>query len=351
MADADGLAARFGAVIDRLAGSRQASLAAILILAVVAFVPGFVAMAPVDGDEPGYAVAARAMLDTGDFSSVRLQTENDEWRPRGPYWVQAFALSFAGPKAPIWVDRVPSIIGAVAAALLTWWLAIALATPRAALLAGLFVAGSGLLGLEGRLATADAILLAGATLSAGALARMWTGRANSHSRTCGDPVLDGPRHRHPCQGRGGAGDGARRDPAIVAPARRVRVAATAAPVGRHRLAVPDRVAVADRRRADVPAGRQRGAERGVPPAARRAVSPAGAAGKLSPASAADRGAGRRVPLRRRAVAQPRVPPPAGPLRAGLGRAAVARRGGPAVEAAADRVAGRSADRPHGRSRG
>ncbi len=187
MARLDAVADQLSDVVDRLAGSRLASLAAILIVALIAFLPGFTSIAPVDGDEPGYAVAARAMLETGDFSTVRLQTENDEWRPRGPYWVQAFVLSFAGPNAPIWVDRLPSLMAAIAAALLTWWLAIALAPPRAALFAGLLVATSWVAGIGARLATADAMLLASTTLTAGALARIWTSPDGRH--TGGDAIL------------------------------------------------------------------------------------------------------------------------------------------------------------------
>jgi 4-amino-4-deoxy-L-arabinose transferase-like glycosyltransferase len=132
-------------------------------------------MPMIDGDEPGYVVAAREMNATGDYATVRLQTANGEWRPRGEYWIAAFAASLAGPSAPLWVYRLPSFVAAVVAVLATWWLAIALATPRAALLAGLFVAGSGLVGLGARLATPDALLLAANTIAAGGLARIWNG--------------------------------------------------------------------------------------------------------------------------------------------------------------------------------
>ncbi|HVZ13547.1 MAG TPA: hypothetical protein VG894_03715, partial [Bauldia sp.] len=61
-------------------------------------------------------------------------------------------------------------------AMLTWWLAIAFGSSRMALIAGLFVAASGLVGLEARLASADALGLAASVLCAGALARCWLGR-------------------------------------------------------------------------------------------------------------------------------------------------------------------------------
>ncbi|HVZ14866.1 MAG TPA: glycosyltransferase family 39 protein, partial [Bauldia sp.] len=164
---------RFGEVLAR---SPLASLAAILVVALACFLPGFVSTPPVDGEEPGYAVAARAMVAAGDYASVRLQTENDEWRPRGPYWIQALLVHLTGGNPPIWVDRLPSLLAGIAAAMLTWWLAIAFGSSRMALIAGLFVAASGLVGLEARLASADALGLAASVLCAGALARCWLGR-------------------------------------------------------------------------------------------------------------------------------------------------------------------------------
>jgi 4-amino-4-deoxy-L-arabinose transferase-like glycosyltransferase len=169
------IADAFEGLVETLARSQRASLAAIFIAALACFLPGFLVMPMIDGEEPGYVVAAREMNATGDYATVRLQTANAEWRPRGEYWIAAFASSFAGHAAPLWVYRLPAFAAAVAAALATWWLATALAPPRAALLAGLFVAGSGLVGLGARLATPDTLFLAANTLAAGGLARIWIG--------------------------------------------------------------------------------------------------------------------------------------------------------------------------------
>ena len=170
------IATAFGNFGETLARSRLASLCAIAIVALACFLPGFATMPLIDGDEPSTVVAAHEMVATGDYAAVRLQTANAEWRPRGAYWIEAFAASLAGRDPPVWVYRLPSLAAAVAATLLTWWLAMAFGSPRAALLAGLFAAGSGIVGLEARLATPDAILLASTTLAAGALARVWLDR-------------------------------------------------------------------------------------------------------------------------------------------------------------------------------
>lgn len=167
------VASYFERIGNALARSPWASLAAILIVALACFLPGFASMAPLDGDEPGFAVAAREMVATGDYATVRVQTGDAEWRPRGAYWIQAFLVGFAGSDPPIWIYRLPSLVAATVAAMLTWWTAMAFGAPLTALLAGLLVAASGIVGLEARLATPDALLLATTTLSAGALARVW----------------------------------------------------------------------------------------------------------------------------------------------------------------------------------
>ncbi|MCR4282529.1 MAG: glycosyltransferase family 39 protein, partial [Bauldia sp.] len=169
-------ATRAETFVAALAGSPWASMAAILVVALACFLPGFTTLPPIDGDEPAYVVAAREMVATGDYAAVRLQTDDAEWSPRGAYWIQAFTATLAGGEPPIWFYRLPSLAAAIAAALLTWWTALAFGRPVAALLAGLFVSASGVVGLEARLATPDAILLAATMLAAGALARVWLTR-------------------------------------------------------------------------------------------------------------------------------------------------------------------------------
>ena len=169
-------ARRIEAATDRIAGSTPASLMALVVVALVCFLPGFVTMPPIDGDGPAYAVAAREMVASGDFATVRVQTDMQPWRPHGMQWLEAATLMLAGQTAgnpPLWVFRIPSLIGAIATVVLTWWTMLPFGRRRAALLAGILVSGSGVLGLQARLAAPDAMLVAATTLAAGALARMW----------------------------------------------------------------------------------------------------------------------------------------------------------------------------------
>ncbi|MBN9000436.1 MAG: glycosyltransferase family 39 protein, partial [Rhizobiales bacterium] len=88
-----------------------------------------------------------------------------------------------GPDAPIWVYRLPSLLAAIGASLLTWWLAMAFGRPRLALLAGAMLATTVLMGVEARLAKTDMTLLALVTATHGALVRAWL--ADSRRRQFG----------------------------------------------------------------------------------------------------------------------------------------------------------------------
>ena len=162
------------AATDRLAGSPVASLVGLVLVALACFLPGFFSMPPIDGDGPSYAVAAREMVVTGDFATVRVQTDMQPWQPHGMQWLEAATLLASGQtNPPLWVYRIPSLTAAIATVILTWWTMLSFGRPRAALLAGMLVAGSGVLGLQARLAAPDAMLVASTVLAAGALARLW----------------------------------------------------------------------------------------------------------------------------------------------------------------------------------
>ena len=161
-------------IIDRLASTRIASAMAIVVVALCCFLPGFGAIPPVDRDEPRYAETARLMVAQGDLLDSRFEGQTAVDLPVGMVWLEAAAVFIAGgDRPPIWVYRLPSLLAGVGAALLTWWMALAFGRPRAALLAGLFMAANVVLAGEARLARPDAVLLAAIVAAEGALARLW----------------------------------------------------------------------------------------------------------------------------------------------------------------------------------
>ena len=132
------------------------------LAALLAFLPGFFQIPPTDRDEARFAQATKQMLETGEYVDIRFQDEVRYKKPVGIYWLQAAvvktaeALGVPNARQKIWLYRIPSLIGAVGAVLLTYWTALAFVSRRAALLAGLMMATSILLGVEARLAKTDA---------------------------------------------------------------------------------------------------------------------------------------------------------------------------------------------------
>ncbi len=147
----------------------------LLLLSLVLFAPGQWTVPPLDRDEPRFTQATKQMLETGDYVDIRFQDQARHKKPVGIYWLQAAAakVTGTGADAPLWVYRLPSIIGAALSVLASFWLARAFMGPAGALLVGGFVALAIIVGVEARLAKTDAVLLATIIVAQAALARIW----------------------------------------------------------------------------------------------------------------------------------------------------------------------------------
>ena len=172
---------RLTAIVDAATASHARAVAVLVLTALLAFLPGFFQIPPTDRDEARFAQATKQMLETGEYVDIRFQDEVRYKKPVGIYWLQvavvktAEALGVRNARQKIWLYRIPSLIGAVGAVLLTYWTALAFVSRRAALLAGLMMATSILLGVEARLAKTDAMLLMTAVATMGAMARIYLG--------------------------------------------------------------------------------------------------------------------------------------------------------------------------------
>lgn len=172
-----------GSGLDRLASFASAShwraCLLLVLLSLAAFLPGFAGLQPFDRDEPRFAQASKQMLETRDFVDIRFQDEARHKKPVGIYWLQAAsvaageALGVPQARTTIWLYRLPSLLGAIATVLLTYWALLAFVGARLALLGGALMAAAVLLGVEARFAKTDAVLAACAVASMGALARAW----------------------------------------------------------------------------------------------------------------------------------------------------------------------------------
>jgi len=172
----------------RAAGTWRAL--ALVAVCLVLFLPGLFSLPPFDRDEARFAQATRQMLASGDYVQIRFQDEARNKKPVGIYWLQALAVTLSGTSVDtnagsntnggevpaIWPHRLPSLVGAILAVVLTGWAGSALFGPLVGWLGALMLAGCVVLGVEARMAKTDAVLLATVVAAQAVLARVYLGR-------------------------------------------------------------------------------------------------------------------------------------------------------------------------------
>ncbi|WP_337266164.1 ArnT family glycosyltransferase [Oryzifoliimicrobium ureilyticus] len=138
--------------------------------------PGLSRLPLTDRDEALFVQASRQMLETGNWIDIHFQDEPRYKKPVGIYWLQGAAaeLSGDGAEAPLWVYRLPSLIGALLTVLLTFLIAERLSGSTAGLIAGALAAMTVELAFEARIGKTDAALCASIAASQLAVAMIWT---------------------------------------------------------------------------------------------------------------------------------------------------------------------------------
>lgn len=139
-----------------------------LRLGVVALFAGMIALAglrslpPLDRDESRFAQASTQMLETGDFVTIRFQDDERNKKPAGVYWLQAASVAAFSDveKREIWAYRLPSMLGAILAAVFTYLAGARLYGPQTGFLAALLLAAAPVFAAEATIAKTDAMLLA-----------------------------------------------------------------------------------------------------------------------------------------------------------------------------------------------
>ena len=147
------------------------------VACLLAFLPGLMALPPVDRDEARFVQATKQMLETGDLVDIRFQDEHRYKKPVGIYWLQAAAVTLTGqgPEAGVYAYRLVSVAAGAVAVVTIASLGSYMFGPAAGLAAGLMLAGLFGLGFEARLAKTDATLLAITLVAQAALARFYLG--------------------------------------------------------------------------------------------------------------------------------------------------------------------------------
>src|SRR5450432_3198069 len=90
------LEAHCARLIDALSAKPRLAAAALFALALVTYLPGLVALPPVDRTEVVYAEMARGMQERGEPLDARFLDERFEFRPIGITWLQAGTAALLG---------------------------------------------------------------------------------------------------------------------------------------------------------------------------------------------------------------------------------------------------------------
>jgi 4-amino-4-deoxy-L-arabinose transferase-like glycosyltransferase len=160
--------------LESLARGWRGRLFAALV-AILAGLPGALALPPLDRDESAVAQTTAQMLETHDLvgagdADARLGRE-----PVAIHWLQAASVSAlsSAEARRIWAYRVPSLLGAGLAAAAAVWGAGAFFDAGVSLIAGLALAAGLLLSTEASIAATDAVLCGAVTLTLAALAQVY----------------------------------------------------------------------------------------------------------------------------------------------------------------------------------
>lgn len=170
---------RLVGILDTASARHGRAVLLLVAVSLISFLPGFFSLSPIDRDEARFAQATKQMLESGNYVDIRFHTQVRYKKPIGIYWLQAATVkageAVIGPSArtSIWLYRLPSLVAAIGAVLLTYWTALVFLSRRGALFASLMMAGCVLLGVEARLAKTDAVLLFTILACFGALARAY----------------------------------------------------------------------------------------------------------------------------------------------------------------------------------
>ncbi len=152
------------------------------VLCLLLFLPGLATLAPTDRDEARFMQASKQMIESGDYVHIKVQDAPRTKKPIGIHWLQVASVkAFGQPLNTAWPYRIPSVLMALLAVLLTCALGRHLFGERAGFVAGLMVATLPLTLVEAHLAKTDAALLGFTTLAMLALARVYLAIAEKNT--------------------------------------------------------------------------------------------------------------------------------------------------------------------------
>lgn len=147
----------------------------LVLICLLFYLPGLFTIPPLDRDEARFAQASKQMVESRDFVRISFQNTPRNKKPIGIYWLQAASVELLGEVGArkIYPYRIPSLLGAIFAVLLTFAIGRRLFGERTGFLGAILLASSILLVVEAHIATTDAVLLAAIVASQLALSRFY----------------------------------------------------------------------------------------------------------------------------------------------------------------------------------
>lgn len=167
------------ASFDRMIETRWA-YAVLAGLVFLLALPGLFSLPTLDRDEGRFAEASSEMLESGDFVVIRYHNELRNKKPVAIHWFQSAAVGATSGAAErnIADYRIPSMLGAILAAIGTLWGGGALFNRRAAFIGALILGTTLLLTTEANIAKTDAAQCGILVMGMAALAHMRNGNTS-----------------------------------------------------------------------------------------------------------------------------------------------------------------------------
>ena len=133
---------------------------ALLVLTCLLCFSGLAKFPVIDRDEARFAQASVQMAESGDLINIRFQDEARNKKPAGIYWLQTGAIKAFGAtgQRAIWIQRLPSVLGALLAVLISYWGAARMIGRKGAFIAAAMLSISALMIFEAHIAKTDAVL-------------------------------------------------------------------------------------------------------------------------------------------------------------------------------------------------
>ncbi len=147
----------------------------LILICLLFYIPGLFTIPPMDRDEARFAQASKQMVQSHDYVRISFQKKPRDKKPIGIYWLQTASVELSGTAGTrkIWPYRIPSLLGALFAVLLTFAMGKRLFGERTGFLAAILLSSSFLLVVEAHIATTDAVLLVTIMISQFALSRFY----------------------------------------------------------------------------------------------------------------------------------------------------------------------------------